>query len=186
MAEVGSHFWRSTAPTPPLNTGPPREPAVQDHAWTAFEYLQGWRLHNLFGQSVQVLCSVTVKVERKYYFIILRRSSLYFYLCSLPFVLSLGTERSLALSSTVWGIRYVHTLICPLEPFLLQAEQSQLSQLVFIEEMLQFIITVGLCWACTRMSVTFLYWGAQNWTHHCRYVSLELNRREGSHPSSCW
>lgn len=24
MAEVGSHFWRSTAPTPPLNTGPPR------------------------------------------------------------------------------------------------------------------------------------------------------------------
>lgn len=31
-----------------------------------------------------------------------------------------------------------------------------------------------------------LYWGAQDWTQHSRCVSLDLSRREGSSPTTCW
>jgi len=51
MVKVGSDFWRSSRPTYPLTQGP-LEPAPQDHVQVAFQYLQGWRLHNLSGQPV--------------------------------------------------------------------------------------------------------------------------------------
>jgi len=37
------------------------ETVAQDHVQTAFEYLQGWRLHNLSRQPMQ--CSVTLTVK---------------------------------------------------------------------------------------------------------------------------
>jgi len=48
MVEVGRHLWRSAGPTPLLKQGC-LELVVQDHVQTAFEYLQGGRLHNLPG-----------------------------------------------------------------------------------------------------------------------------------------
>ena len=48
-------LWRSCSPKPLLKQGHP-EPVAQDRVQTAFEYIQGWRLHNLSGQPVPVLC----------------------------------------------------------------------------------------------------------------------------------
>jgi len=54
MVEVGKDLWRSSSPTPQLKQGP-LEPFAQDYVQSAFELLQGWRLHSLSGQLVPVL-----------------------------------------------------------------------------------------------------------------------------------
>jgi len=54
MVEVGEDLWRSSAPTPLCKQGH-LEPVVQDRVQMAFENLQRWRLHNLFGQPVPLL-----------------------------------------------------------------------------------------------------------------------------------
>ncbi|KAK4810494.1 hypothetical protein QYF61_004274, partial [Mycteria americana] len=51
MVEVGRDLWRSSGPTPLCQQGH-LEPVAQDHVQTAFEHLQGGRLHNLPGQPV--------------------------------------------------------------------------------------------------------------------------------------
>ena len=54
LVEVGRDLWRSSGPTLQLKQGH-LEPAAQDSVQTAFEFLQGGRLHNLSGQLVPVL-----------------------------------------------------------------------------------------------------------------------------------
>ena len=54
MIEVGRNLWMSSGPTLLLKRRC-LEQVAQDHVQTTFEYLQGWRLHNLPGQSVSVL-----------------------------------------------------------------------------------------------------------------------------------
>jgi len=54
MVGVGTDLLRSSCPTPLLKQDH-LEPAAQDQIQTAFEYLQGRRLHNLSGRSVPVL-----------------------------------------------------------------------------------------------------------------------------------
>lgn len=34
-----------------------------------------------------------------------------------------------------------------------------------------FIFFVALCWTCTTLSMSLLYWGVQNWTQHSIWVS---------------
>ena len=52
--EVGRDPWKTAGPASLLRQGHP-EPVAQHHVQAASEYLQGWRLHNLPGQSVPVL-----------------------------------------------------------------------------------------------------------------------------------
>ena len=54
MVEVGRDLQRSSDPTLLLKQSQ-LEPVAQDHVQAAFEYLQGWRLHNLPEQPVPVL-----------------------------------------------------------------------------------------------------------------------------------
>jgi len=54
MVEVGRGLWRPSGLTTLLKQGH-LELVAQDHVHTAFEYLQGWRLHRLSGQPVPVL-----------------------------------------------------------------------------------------------------------------------------------
>ena len=54
MAEDGRDLQRPSGPTPLLKQGH-LQPVAQDRVWTAFENLQGWRLHKLPGQRVPVL-----------------------------------------------------------------------------------------------------------------------------------
>ena len=48
------------------------------------------------------------------------------------------------------------------------------------------IIFMALCLTCSRMFLSFLYWGAQHSTQHSSCVSQVLSRGEGSPPSTCW
>lgn len=48
------------------------------------------------------------------------------------------------------------------------------------------VISVVLCCTCCSASLSILFWGAQNWTQHPRYVSPELRRVEGSPHVTCW
>ena len=55
MAEVRRDLWRSSGPTLLLKQGH-LELVAQDYIQMAFEYLQQWRLRNLSGQPMTVLC----------------------------------------------------------------------------------------------------------------------------------
>ena len=127
MVEVRRDLWRSSGLMPLLKQGH-LEPAGQDHVQTAFEYLQGGRLHNLLWLLVPVFrypCS-------KELFPIFRVNFLCFNLCPLPLVLSLGTtEKSLAPSS----LHLPFSWDLP-KPCLLQAEQPHLSQPFLMWEMI--------------------------------------------------
>jgi len=48
VVEVGRDLQRSSGPTLLLKQGH-LKPVAQDCVQVAFEYLQGWRLHNLSG-----------------------------------------------------------------------------------------------------------------------------------------
>lgn len=82
MAKVGRDLWMSSGLTPELKQGQ-LELVAQDHVPMAFEFLQGWRLHNLPGQHVPVL--------RHPHIFRVRGILLYFSVCPLPSVLSPGT-----------------------------------------------------------------------------------------------
>lgn len=99
--------------------------------------LQRQTLHRLSGQSVPVFDHS--HSERFF----LCFNFLYFSLCSLSFVLSLDiTEKSLDPSSSQYLIRYLYTLtgsfLSP-EPFLIQSRQPQLSQPLFVRDILQVL-----------------------------------------------
>jgi len=52
---IESHnLWRLSGPKPLLKQGH-LQPVVQDCIQITFDYLQGWRLHNLPGQPVPLL-----------------------------------------------------------------------------------------------------------------------------------
>ena len=104
MAEVGGDLWR---PNPCSKQGQ-QEQVAQDCVQLGFDCLQGWRLCSLPGQPVLVLDYPDSKKVISY----VRWNFLYFNLCPLPLVLSLGTtEKSLALSSLLSSTRYLNTLI---------------------------------------------------------------------------
>lgn len=90
------------------------------------------------------LSQCLVNLTSKKCFLIFIGNLLCFSLCPLPLILSLGiTEKSLALSFFHPLQVFTHTNKIPLEPSLLQAKQSQLSQIFLTKEMLQ-----SLCRLC--------------------------------------
>ncbi|PKU44118.1 hypothetical protein llap_5595 [Limosa lapponica baueri] len=67
------------------------------------------------------------------------------------------------------------------KPALLQADQPQLYQPVFIEEVFQpLIIFMALLWTCSSRSMSFLYWGHQSWMQ-CSRRGLTKAEQRGSH-----
>ena len=104
-------------------------------------------------------------------FLMFRRNLPCFSLWPLPLVLSLGiTKNSLALSSLHLHFRYLYTWMrFTLEPSLLQAKQSLISQPFLIGEMLQFlIIFMAAHWTLSSSSISVFYWRAQNWPQYSR------------------
>jgi len=92
----------------------------QGCVWSDFEYLQRWRHHKLSVQPVPVFNHLHSKN------ICYLEEFLYFGLCPVPPVLSLGTTGdSLVMFSS---LHHLCIWIRPLKPSLLWAEQSQLSQ----------------------------------------------------------
>lgn len=102
---------------------------------SCFEYLQGWRFHNLSGRSVSVFSYLPSK---KAILLQFEWNFLYFSLCLLPLVLSLGTsENTLSPSSFLLSQLVIHRGDSELP--LLQAEQSQLSQVFLSCQILHFL-----------------------------------------------
>ena len=117
LVEVGRDLWRSLCPTPLLKQGH-LDTVAQDHVQMGSEYLQGWRLHNISGQPIPVLCHLHSKK-------VFRRHLLCFSVCPSPLVLSLHHWKEpgsnlFTLPSSIsvhWD---------PPEPSLLQASPSSL------------------------------------------------------------
>ena len=61
----GRDLLRWSCPCPPLLTQGQLEPVVQDHVQIFSEYLQGWRLHHLFGQPTWAVYHLLLKSLRK-------------------------------------------------------------------------------------------------------------------------
>lgn len=125
----------------------------------SFECLQEWRPHNTPRKPVPVFEQPYRKLESSYIL--------------MEFVLFQFVS---IVSCFVTGHRSKVPLLCTLpssiyhvETFLLQAEQSHLSQLLLTCQMLQPPINLeAFCWPNSSMSICLLYWEAQNWTHHSR------------------
>ncbi|PKU38985.1 hypothetical protein llap_10711 [Limosa lapponica baueri] len=129
MVEVGRDLWRSSDPASLLKQGL-LELFVQLHVEKAFDDLQGWRIHNLFGQTMPGLShphrkKVVPDVQREPSVV-------------LPLVLSLDTTgKSLALFYVPSLQVFISIEKISPEPSLFQAEQSQLSQPFLVGEILQ-------------------------------------------------
>lgn len=79
-------------------------------------------------------------------------------------------------------VSYLWTLMTSFSPSLLQAEQAQLPQFLFIGEMPQSFCHLSGPWTPSSNSISLLYWGPQNWTQHCKsgLTSAEQGRRMAS------
>lgn len=108
-----------------------------------------------------------------------------FGLCPLPLVLPLGTtEKGTALSFWIYVLfpTYLQVFLyideIPLEPFLLQTKQCQLSQPFLTAQVLQSLL--HLCGPLDSLQYVcaILYWGAQSCTQRsrCGLTSAEKRR----------
>ena len=107
MVEVGRDLWRSFCPTPLFKQGL-LGLVAQEHTVRAFDYLQGWRLHNIPRQPVPVFShSKSKKVSPD-----IETWSVFQFvsICLCPCSLSI-TEKSLAWSSLHPPFRYLNTLM---------------------------------------------------------------------------
>lgn len=137
--EVGKDLWMLSGPTSLLK-------AVSVSADCsglcplAFEYLQGWRFHNLSGQPLALFDHHYSGKKTKQFF---KEIPLYFNFYLLPLVFSLVfTKKNLALLYLYPTIRYLWMLLRSrahahsLSLFLSNTKQLQLSHLVFVRQIL--------------------------------------------------
>lgn len=94
MDDVGSGLCRLSSPLP-CSKQHQLQQVSQGHVQSGFEYLYGWRLHNS-KQPVPMFSHPHSKKINKFMF---KCNFPYFSLCPQLPVLSLGTNKSLALSS---------------------------------------------------------------------------------------
>lgn len=88
-------------------------------------------------QYLRAACWSARSPQQQNCFLMFIRSLLCFTLSPWPLILSLGTTESLASSSLCLSLKYLCILQDPLEPFLLLAKYSQLSEPSFMQELLQ-------------------------------------------------
>ena len=135
----------------------------------AFEYLQGWRLHNLPGQAVAVLGHP----HRRTVFSDVHREPPVFQFVPIAFGPVTGHQwkepGSVLFSPSLQVFIYIDD-ISP-EPSLLQPECSQISLHFFIGKM---VLTIFVALRCSLSSkpLSLLYRGPQNWTQHSRFLPL--------------
>lgn len=105
-----------------------------------------------------------------YFFLIFKLYSLYLSLYTLSLLLSLGTSLTPLYSFHLVGC--LHMLLKPLEPSLLQAKQSLLSQALLVSKILEYLKCLHGCLTSllshSSSSISLLYLEAQNWAHHSK------------------
>ena len=158
---------------PPAKAGSLHQ-VTQVRVQVGLEYLQRRRLHNLPGQPVPVLRHLTVKKFLR----TLERN----FLCSsfrpFPLVLSPhAAENSLASPLCPPHLRYLLTWIrSPLS--LLFSRLNRPSSLSLSSQgrcPRPFTVFVALRWTLSKRSLSFLYWGVQNWTQYSSLWRCSIN-----------
>lgn len=141
----------SSGPTPQINQVYLQQ-AAQDHD-QVFEYLQGWRLHNLSGQSVTGLGHPHTENS----FLLFRGNLPSFTLCPLALLLSLGTTgKGLVLSSLHPPVRYLNTSVRSHLECSLLFEWSQLPHCLLMCEMLHPLHHLGFLWNSLNLHVSLV------------------------------
>jgi len=166
MTEVGKALWRSSAPASQIEHGC-LDPVAQDHVQTAFQYLQGERLHNLSGQPVPGLShprskEVLPDVQR-----------------NLPVPQFVPTASCTVakhhwkdLGSVLFALScqvFIHIYKIPPSLLLPRVKNTDSLSLSPFERCSNpLIILVALHWTLSSMSISFLDWGAKNWTQYSK------------------
>ena len=157
-AELGRDLWRSSSATLPLKQGH-LQPVVQDHVQRAFNYLQGWRLHNLSGHPVPVLGHLH---SEKGFLDIQREPPVFQFL--------------LIASGPVTGHHWKEPGSVTFSPsplvftFFKKSFASRHICFSYIRCSSPLIILMARYWFLSSMSMSVLYWEAQNWTQCSRCV----------------
>jgi len=150
--EVGRDLWRASGPTSLIKQGHHLELVVQDPVQLAFDYLQGWRLHDFSGQPVPVLGHL----HSEKVFPDVQKEPPVFGLCPLPLILLLGTTvKSLSSSSLHSPSIFVYTAEILLS-LLFSRLNSPSSLSLSSQERCStpFSIFVGLHWTFSSSSVS--------------------------------
>ena len=148
----------------------PADQAAQSHIQPGLECLQGWGIHSLLGQPVQYVTTLW----GKNFLLITNLNLPCLSLKPFPLVLSLPTfVNSRSLSCLYAPFKYWKaTMRSPLN--LLYSKLNKASSLSLSSQercSSPLTILVALLWTHSKSSVSFLYWGRQAWTQHCRWGS---------------
>jgi len=182
MVEASQDFRRSSGSKPLLKQGH-LKPAAQDHVQMASEYLQKGKLHYFPGQPVPALSQPhgkwvfpDVQTERPLFQFVLIASG--------PV-----TEHHRKEPGSIFFAPSLQVFIdfskLPLSLLFSSLNSpSSFSFSPYEKYSIALIIVTALC--MDGMSMSLMYWGAQHWTQHSRYVSPVLSRRVGTPPLTCW
>ena len=166
MVDFGWGLWRSSGPSPCWSSA-----ICSQLPRTVSRWLLCISKHGDFTTSLGNLhlCSFTLTL--KMCLLMFRWNLLCFNWCPLPLLLPLGTtEKSLALPFLHHPFRHLYTLIRSTVSLLFSRLISPSSLSLSLQERCScpLIIFVALHLTVSSMSMSFLYWGTQNWTQHSR------------------
>ena len=143
------------------------EPAAQEHIQTASEYLQGWRIHNLPRQPVPVLDhphsdKVFPHVQREppmFQFVPIASGPVTGHHRAEPGSIYLAPLLQVLINTDEIPLSLLFSRLNSLSSFSLSSQESCSCP---------FVSLVARRWTLSSMSMSLLYWGAQNWTQDSR------------------
>lgn len=174
IAGIGGDLWRVYSPTSLLKAE--QVGSVSSHV-----------LNKCEGSIASLGClfqCLTIFIVKKKNLSLVFIWNLHFNLC--PCAFWPITKKSLILSfplASPHSAIYTHWSSLPWAFSLLNNPKSL--SLSNIRCFSPFIISMAFHYPCSGVSMSLLYCGAQILTQQSRWVSPELSREEGSHPSTC-
>ena len=157
--------------------------AAQGLIQPGLEHLQGWGIHNLPGQLVPAPHHSHSKelppdIQPKSSLLQLKT------VFPCPAIIYPFKEQTPLLFVGSLQVLEGCNEVTPL-PSLLQAEQVQLPQPVFIGRDSPLIILVAFLWTLSNSSLS-LYWGPQTWMQYSRWGLTWAEQRGTTPPCPCW
>lgn len=140
----------------------------QDHTQPAFEWVQGWRLHNLWGQPVPIVQSPPHC--EKVFPDVQREPPVFLFVAIVPCPATVHHWKESGFLYTLPTDIYTDWRYSPVPLQMLSPGWTvQLSQPFLIGEIFQSIIFVDLYWTLSNLTVSLLYKGVCNWTQYSRW-----------------
>lgn len=170
--EVGGDLWGSSGTTPLFVQGHLQQ-VDQDHVLSGFETSKNGDSTTFLGNPFLFLTTLRIVCCCCFF---LCQNGISHLLCC-PWA-TLENRLFLLLYSP--HLIFIQSDKVPPKPSVLQDVQSQISQPPFVCQTLAVLF-----WSCCSTCPSPLSWEAHHWTHHYRYISLVLMRREQSPPLTC-